>query len=463
MKSPRGLVILSATALVLISACGRDAGDVEQAQPGAPQSAVPAVSGEFADLGSVCGKGTPTKASAQGVSADKIAVGVFTDVGFTKNPEFVDAAKVFTSWCNDHGGIAGRELEVKVRDANLTEVRQRVREACRDDFALVGGGAGLDALGVKDRLSCLLPSYPAQVAQTGSIAADLEVSASPSALPFHDIATGFRRWLITEGYPGSIGRIGMVDADSPVTKVLADKSSETLEGLGATIVYHDRYPVAGVSDWTPYAHAIKEKQVRGLIFNGQPSQLPKLEEALTQIGYRPDWIDATNNNYTPSFTEAVGSSASFQNNLVDLGGVAPFEKADSVPALRQVEAMFARYLPGNSEITFPQLRAMSAWLLFAKSAASCGDNLTRRCVYEAALSNTSWTAGGLHAPVDISNRENPVRCFNVEQATPDGWKPVDLGTGAALYRCGVENYRFTADYGKPATLGDVGKSMTEFE
>ena len=33
----------------------------------------------------------------------EIKIGVFSDVGFTKTAEFGDAAKVFTSWCNDNG------------------------------------------------------------------------------------------------------------------------------------------------------------------------------------------------------------------------------------------------------------------------------------------------------------------------------------------------------------------------
>ncbi|WP_288047801.1 ABC transporter substrate-binding protein [Nocardia sp.] len=459
MKVNRRLVILSVVALVSLSGCART-GTEEARGPVAATS--PAVAAEFGDLGTVCGKGSPKSAPAQGVTADTISLGVFTDLGFTKNPEFIEASEVFASWCNAHGGIAGRKIELNIHDTNSTEVRQRMREACRDDFALVGGGTGMDALGVKDRLECLLPSFPAQVAQIGSVASDLEISASPTTLPFHDIETGFRRWLVTEGYPESIGAIGMVDADSPVIKAFADKAQESFESIGAKIVYRDRYPVAGVSDWTPFAHAIKEKQVRGLIFNGQPSQLPKLEDALTSIGYRPDWIDAKNNNYRPGFLREAGRSIEFQNNVVDLNGVAPFEGADDVPALRHIQAMFAEY-GKSAEITFPQLRSMSAWLLFAKSAAGCGDNLTRRCVYDAALRHTAWTAGGLHAPVDVSDREEPIQCFNVERATATGWVSVPLGTDGQLYRCGIAHYRFTKDYGVPATLADVGKSMADLE
>ncbi|WP_405182494.1 ABC transporter substrate-binding protein [Nocardia sp. NBC_01377] len=459
-RTIRTPTVILAAALMLVAGCARDGTGGEDATVGKTTgSSIPS---EFGDLGAVCGKGSPTKSSAQGVTADKIVVGVFTDFGFTKDPEFVDAAKVFSSWCNDHGGVAGRKVEVVVHDTNLTEVRQRMLDACRDDFALVGGGAGFGALGVKERLKCLLPSLPAQVSGAGAVGADLEISASPAALPFHDIYSGFHRWLVHEGYPASIDKVGMIDADSPVTKALGEMTEEVFRAQGAGIAYHDYYPVAGISNWAPYAQAIKEKGVRGLVFNGQPEQLPKLEDALTQIGYRLDWIDATNNNYADSFLKELGPSLAFQNNVVDLSGVAPFEKSNEVPAVRQIEAMFAEYAPG-ARITFPQLRSISSWLLFAKSATTCGDDLTRRCLYETASAVKAWTAGGLHAPVDLSDREKSVSCFNIERATPDGWVPADFKPDTGLYRCDVELYRFTENYGAPTTLADVGKSMTEFE
>ncbi|MFC8525873.1 ABC transporter substrate-binding protein [Nocardia sp. NPDC057227] len=449
----RVAAVLGAAALLVLTGCGRS-GEPEREAAGTPT-----VAAEFGDLGAVCSGGSPTKATGRGVTADSITVGVVSDLGFTKNPEFNDAAKVFVDWCNDHGGIAGRRLELKVRDTRLTEVKQRMLESCRDDFALVGGGAGLDSLGVKDRLSCLLPSFPAQVAQPGSVGADLEVSASPTTLPRHDIYTGFRQWLL-DAYPASKDKIGYVSADSPVSKILGDKGKESFEALGARIVYDDRYPIAGVPDWTPFAQAIKDREVRGLVFNGEPRQLVKLEEALTGIGYRPDWIDATNNNYSAGFLDGLGKSVEFQNNVADLGGVSPIEDGAAVPVMAQVRELFAGYAP-DTELSFPQLRSLSAWLLFARSAASCGDDLTPRCVYEAATAEKAWTAGGLQAPIDLTDRDGTSVCFNIEQATPDGWKPADFRPDTGPYRCDVRPYAFRSDYGAPLTLGDVGKSLAD--
>src|SRR6266567_9559010 len=137
--------------------------------------AAQAVSGDFTDLKAVCKPGKTSSAPTQGVTASQIKAGVFTDMGFTKNPEFVNAAKVFTSWCNAAGGINGRKLVATTHDTALMNVQQRMTEACKTDFALVGGGSALDELGVATRLKCLLPEFPAQVVDSQNTGSDLQV------------------------------------------------------------------------------------------------------------------------------------------------------------------------------------------------------------------------------------------------------------------------------------------------
>ncbi|MBD0324502.1 MAG: ABC transporter substrate-binding protein, partial [Aldersonia sp.] len=246
MKPRRTLVALAALALLVAGCSGRESsagGEEDSAQQ------TSAASGDFGDLTGVCGPGDAMAASATGVTAEEIKVGVFTDLGFNKNPEFVDAANVFTSWCNEAGGINGRKLVADVQDAKLMEVRQRMIDACRDDFALVGGGVGLDGLGVKERLNCLLPSFPAQTAQVQSVGADLELNASPSRLVGYDSYYGFRTWLLKEAYPDSAGAVGIINGDSPVTKVLGEQGIETIRAAGGQVIYNELYPPTGISDW----------------------------------------------------------------------------------------------------------------------------------------------------------------------------------------------------------------------
>ncbi|MET7767200.1 ABC transporter substrate-binding protein [Nocardia sp. NPDC005366] len=459
MKAQRIVVALIAIALVA-AGCGREGGSTETSAGG---SSGQAASGNFGNLTGICRPGNAKSVSAQGVTATEIEVGMFSDIGFTKNPDYVDAAKVFTSWCNAAGGINGRKISANLRDTNLMEVRQRMLEACREDFFLVGGSAALDGLGVKDRLSCLLPEFPAQVTQTANTGSDLQLGAGSSLSETVNPYSGLYEWLTEEAYPDSLGAIGMINGDSPLTKVMGDKLTESFTASGAKVVYSDLYPAAGVSDWTPYAQAIKSNNVKGLIFLGDFRYLAKLEDILTSMNYKLDWIDANANAYNQTFLDGAKSSLGTQNNVADLNGTAALDAAATTPAIQQLKDLFEQYAP-SSHITYQVLRAFQAWLLFAESATSCGDNLTRACVYNAARKETAWTGGGLQAPVDLSRPlVEQTRCFNVQQATPDGWKSADFKPNNGQFRCGFTPYKYTQDFGKPLTLADVGKSMSDLK
>ncbi|MFF0490131.1 ABC transporter substrate-binding protein [Nocardia sp. NPDC004068] len=459
MRPRRVLIALVALAL-LASGCSRGA---ETGGGGEQSAGSAAVSGTFGDLTDVCKKGSAKGATAQGVSDSEIQIGVFSDVGFTKNPEFVDTAKVFTEWCNAAGGINGRKLVANIRDTKLMEYRQRMLESCKQDFFLVGGGAALDGLGVKDRLSCLLPEFPGQVVQATNGGSDLQLAAGSSGAGPYNQYTGSEQWLTKEAYPASAAAIGFIVGDSPAVKPTAEKMAASLTAQGATIVYNDLYPAAGVSDWTPYAQAIKAKGVRGLIFLGDFRQLAKLEDVLTSMDYKPDWIDANSNAYNPSFIEAAKNSLAAQNNIADLSEIAPLDAADKVPAVKQLRDLYAKYAPGAA-ITYPALRAFQSWLLFAKSASSCGSDLTRACVYNTAAKESAWTGGGLTAPQDLTKPPaEQVRCFNVQRATPDGWKAADFKPDTGVFRCDIPLYRPAGDFPKATTLADVGKSLADLK
>jgi hypothetical protein len=197
------------------------------------------------------------------------------------------------------------------------------------------------------------------------------------------------------------------------------------------------------------------------VFYGSFVELAKLEQVLTGMQYKLDWIDANSNAYAPAFLKLAGKSLGYQNNVADLSGTFPLENAASSPATKQVADLFAKYAP-QAQVTLPAVRAFAAWLLFAKAAASCGDALTRKCVYDAATKETAWTAGGLQAPLDLA-KKGPLPCFNVEKATPAGWKPAEFKPDKGAYRCDFTPVKLTGNYGKALTLADIGKSLSDFK
>src|SRR3546814_17562387 len=103
--------------------------------------------GGFGDLEAVCTDGDASGATAPGVTDSEIRVGTITDKGGPVpglNEEMYDTAVAFTKWCNEHGGILGRELVLSDVDVKLFDYEPVVSQACDRDFALVGGGAVFD-------------------------------------------------------------------------------------------------------------------------------------------------------------------------------------------------------------------------------------------------------------------------------------------------------------------------------
>jgi len=464
---PQIKAIAAVAVLALLAAgCSRSgsssgaAGAGGQGTASASQAAK-ATAGSFGSLTGVCHPGNATGATDLGVTATQIKVGVLTDVGFTKDPQLLNAANVFTSWCNAAGGIGGRKLVADIRDTQMLQVVQAVAGACATDFSLVGGSAALDGLAVKTRLQCLLPDFDAQTVMPQNQGSGLQVYPITQG---HSYAfyPGYYQWLVKQKYPDSAGHVGILAGQSVITQVDDAVAAETFKDVGGSVIYNEYFPVTGASDWTPYAESIKTKGVKGLVFYGTPQELAALELDLTNMNYKLDWIDANTNAYGAPFIQAAGKSLSFQHNYADLPAVYPLEKASANPATQQVINLYAKYAPGQP-VTLQALQAFSAWLIFAVSAESCGSDLTRKCVYDAAVKQTAWTGGGLTAPVNLAQPDSPPSCFDIEQATPNGWQPASFGANDGAYRCGEPVFKLTGSYPQPLTLAEVGKSLNDLK
>ena len=133
----RALLALVAIGALVAASCG--AATVARTSQGArtarrrrPPRPAGSGAGDFGDLTGVCGpnEGGGEVADAgpdetQGITADEITVGTVSDPGFEGRPglnqEIFDAGEAFVEWCNAAGGINGKQLELNLRDAAITE------------------------------------------------------------------------------------------------------------------------------------------------------------------------------------------------------------------------------------------------------------------------------------------------------------------------------------------------------
>ena len=463
MKRFRWLAFVCVIALVL-AACGRSDSQKGSGDTSSTTAAVgtSGATGTFGTSGVVCKKGTPTGSPANGVSPSEIRLATFSDTGYAGRPglnqELFDAANVFSQWCNAAGGINGRKIVVDERDAKLFDVKARMVESCAQDFMVVGGGAVFDENGVQTRLTCLMPEIPGYVVSSAARGADLLVQPIPNKVD--SIPSGDYIYLAKK-FPAATKAYGVLTGDVDATKVTAREGDEVAKSLGWTKVYDDLYPPLGLLDWTPVAQKIKDNGVKGLLWTGEPENLAKLEQALSDIGYSLDFIRVDANHYDAKLQETGGAAV---KNVYVRSIFAPFETAQPGSATQQYLDAFKKYLPSGKAKALLGLQAWSAWMLFATAANKCGNDLTRKCVYDNARAIKQWTGGGLHAAIDLSApKASP--CFVEFLASSSGFTVVkDLKTTDGIYRCdpgGV--HTLTGDYGKGVTLADVGKTMADFK
>jgi hypothetical protein len=465
--SIRTIAAIAVTA-VIAAGCGRAGSGSASGTASSPASASSSASssqpaseaGSFGSLSSVCHGGNATGATDQGVTSSQITAGVLTDVGFTKDPELETTAKVFTSWCNAAGGIDGRKVVADAHDTGMLNVVQAMSAACGSDFVLAGGSAALDGLAVSTRLKCLLPDFDAQVEMAQNNGSGLQVYPIPWSHTY-SVYGGYYNWLLNQQYPDSKDAVGILSGAAVITVVADSIATQTVNAVGGKVTYNGSYPSAGVTDWTPYAEAIKSKGVKGLTFYGEITQLASLEQALDNIGYKLDWVDANTNAYGDEFIQVAGKALAQQHNYANLPGVYPLEKAADNPATQQLKQLFAQYAPGQP-LTLQDVQAWSAWMIFAVSAESCGSGLTRKCVYDAAVKQASWTGGGLTATADLAKPDAVPSCFNIEEATPSGWEAAPFSPNSGAYRCGMPVVKLTGI--PPAVqLSNVGLSLSDLK
>ena len=104
----------------------------------------------FGTLESPCGEGDASGATQLGVTDTSITIGYGDDAGYQASPglshELSDAMRAMIDWCNEQGGINGRELALTQYDAAFTEYTARMGEACDQELAMVGGGIAIRVL-----------------------------------------------------------------------------------------------------------------------------------------------------------------------------------------------------------------------------------------------------------------------------------------------------------------------------
>jgi len=342
------------------------------------------------------------------------------------------------------GGIGGRKIAIKERDAKLTEHQARMIEACDEgDFMLVGGGGVFDDQGQVERLACELPLIPAFVTNPPAVESDLLIAPMPNSLD--TLAIGEYRWL-GERFPEATKKIGMLTAGVSVTLSSARRTREAIESLGWKVVYSETYNAAGEASWRGFAEGLKSAGVRGVIWVADPGNLAALLKSMDEVEFHPDFVRSGGNTYDEVLLGEAGAAA---DNVYIATTHYPYldpALAAQNPATQQLLDIVDEFDPGG-KVAGLGVTGFSAWLLFAKAATECGADLTRDCLWEHAQSIDEWTGGGLHARQDVAGGVAS-ECFLEIVAKKGEFEIVDIDPNEGVFSCDPRNsFEMHGDYG----------------
>jgi ABC-type branched-subunit amino acid transport system substrate-binding protein len=405
--------------------------------------------GEFGDLGTVCQDGDGGTATDTGMTASEINVGVVTDKGTEVRPglnkEMYDTAVAFADWCNENGGINGRQIVVDDLDAKLTEYTQRISEACQDDFFLVGGGAVFDNQDNGARIECGLPNIAGYVVNPEARVADLQAQPLPNPV-YTYAAQNYRTQR--ELYPDATN-FGVLWVDIAGVSTVHEQVTEAVTKEGFDVVYDQAYASIGETGWRTFVQNMRDAEVQVVELIGEPENQTALLNAMATEGWYPEVLTMQPNMYDAKFEEEAAGVA--PDNAYARSAFPTFDMGDDIPAIADYLELMDTHNPDGKYPALLGAQALSGWLLFAKSAVECGADINRDCVLQNAMATTGWTAGGLHAPTDPGSDVVP-NCGILIKFTSDGWQYDEEATQPTdgIFNCDPENtLELENDYGVP--------------
>lgn len=274
---------------------------------------------------------------------------------------------------------------------------------------LVGGGASLDADIIEPRVECglgnipaLNPSYEGQISDLQAVVGRVSDTDSNWGL--------FR--LLGDEYSEAFQKIGILTIDTPDVRIAYERFQKVLEAQGLSVTSFQAVAV-NLDNVRTYVQPLAGKSDALVL------ALPVVEmfRAMKDVGYEPEVIvDQGSAFYGNSSLESL-KQAPPSAPVFSAITTFPLALADqNATAQKLVELETAAFGQADPSDVTPWI----TWLLFAKSASEC-DELTVECVIENATQDTAFTAGGLMAPIDLSDPTKVNQCLAVIEVGNEGF------------------------------------------
>jgi len=305
-----------------------------------------------------------------------------------------DAVKGMIKWCNDQGGINGRQIVGDYYDAAILQVNTVMQEACKADFMLVGEGWALDEAAEGTRVDCNLAAVPGFTVGPDFANGPMMYQGVPNPVDYLPASVYFE---IAQLFPGAATRTDVIHTTlTSATEVSYDKDFEAMAAAGwknancgVTLNY------SGEPDYKPFAERFVTCGVKLIFSNlGVGPILYNMLTAINQLGLKPIYVFESS-VYTQALAQWNGTTGIVDNSYFRLA-FEPLENTQ-IPAVSQyLNVVHA----SGGKVGLLGEQATSSFLLWATAAKACGSNLTRQCMISTLATIHNWTAGGLNAPTD---------------------------------------------------------------
>ena len=430
-----GVLGMAVAAVIAVSSCSSGGGrganpDATNTGNGGGGSTSTTQASKFGTLDTPCGKGNATGATDRGVTNTSINIAYGDDRGFSGSPglnkEMGDSIKAFIKWCNDQGGINGRQINGDFYDAKISLANNVMTQACTKDFMLVGEGFAADGAGEATRVKCNLVAVPGFAVLADFANGPMMYQGVPNPVDYTPASLWYQAVKL---FPAESKKFAFVDTSLEATHVSILKQHQPAQQAGVVSAGCDiTLNYFGESDYKPFVRKLQSCGAKMLFTNLSPGPvLYNFLTAMHQLSYNPIFLMETN-LYTQPY--AAWNTAGYGNNSYVRSAFIPLEEANVVPAVKQyVDIVKA---DGGSTSQLGE-QAVSSFLLWATAAKECGSNLTRQCMVNNLAKVKSWTGGGLHAETDPSSNMPP-QCGMIIKLNGTSWQR-DYPTKAGTFDC----------------------------
>jgi len=413
------------------------AGDVAGADdPGAP--AAPGTGGPAPAGGKAKGKGSPTgtaKAAScegfknqTGITDSTITLANISDIsgpvpGIFESAQ--QATRAYVEYFNANDTVCGRKLALLNLDsrADAGADQQGYVKACSEAFAAVGSMSAFDSGGAATASSCGLPDIRSTIVNP-------ERQACKTCVGTYSIRTNLisdpaAKWLAAK-HPDAVKNAAFLYINAGAAPINAKSLAAGFEkAAGWRATYVQGIDVAEFN-FAPYVQQMKDKGVRAVVYYGPYQNTVKLQQAMQQQGFRPDFYLQDPTIYDKRYVAQAGALAE---------GTYVFSPNDLFENTANAEVqLYLSWLQQVKPGAIPNYYGLFAWSatrLFVEKAISLGGKLTRASLVDAVRATTAWTGNGAHTAMNLATGATPP-CLKMIQFSGGKWQQVSPGS----YLCG---------------------------